>query len=340
MAFERVAQPYDMLNPPANFQVQSPRPIVRFHCVLTMTFTLVAGAAQKAVGGGIRAFIRQILWLRGGSPIQTWGTNGFIGAGGWMMDNIMRAWLKAVPQITDVPAAPPIGALTLKFAFVIPVALPNEQYAIEGQNLSAVRVKPKVNVASELWSLEFKAGTIADLFDTPGASTIDTASIEVVVETDETLNPEMPDDGIWLYSNPNPLSLPLSVGVNRPFDLPRDGLLLNQSQLAYDNSILDNDLVTELQYIFNTKEILSEMSWDMQQHLAALNADAPGNYPVGQNFIDWDVTHDLENAINTPAATAWQVKLDHIAPTGRGDLVEQMVFTLPTTIGVQRQARG
>lgn len=341
MAFEPIQTVFNMLAPPSNYQVQTPRPIIRFHCLMTVVVTAAGGSAQaNLLGGGIRAFLRRITWNRGGSPIQTWGTDGFIGAAGWTITNYMQAWLQAVEQIVDVPAAPAGTTFTMRLGFIIPIALPPEHYSVDGQNISAVRIKPRRNVASDLWSLDFRPGDINDFLTTVGASTVDSAIVEVVAETDETLDTETPDDGILLYTNINPIAFPIATGTRSPFNLPRDGLLLNQGQLVYDNSILVNTLVTRLEYVFNTREILSEMTWFMQQLITALNADSSANYPVGQNFIDWDVTHDLENAINTPAATAWQVRVDHIAPTARGDLVEQMAFVLPTAVAFKRQARG
>lgn len=340
MAFEPIQTDFDMLNPPSNYQVQTPRPIIRFHCVMTVVVTAAAGTTVKALGGGIRAFLRQVIWARGGSPIQTWGTNGFIGAAGWTLSNQMRGWLQAVENIVDTPAAPASTTFTMRLGFIIPIALPPEHYSVAGQNVSAVRIKPKKNVASELWSLNFRAGDISDFLNNPGVSSVDSASVEVIAETDETLSEETPDDGILVYANPHTIPLTLSVGVNVPFDLPRDGLLLTQGQLSYSNSVLIDNLVTEIQYVFNTREILSEMSWFMQQLIASLNADSATNYPEGQNFIDWDVTHDLENAINVPAATAWQVKLSHQVATTRGDYIEQMVYVLPTAVAFKRLARG
>jgi hypothetical protein len=340
MAFEPVGERYNLLNPPSNYAVKTPRPIVRFHCVARVNATLAPGVTAKALGGGIRAYLRQILWSRGGSPIHTWGTQGYIGAAGWCIDDMVRAWLKAVPQIVDVAATPAEGTFDYYYSFVIPIALPPERYSIDGQNVSAVRVKPKASLASDLWTLTFRVGDINDFVNNAGASVINSADMEVVAETDETLDAATPDTGLLLYANPNSIALPLSAGVRRPFDLPRDGLLLAQGQLAYDDSALTNAIIENTEYVFNTREVLSEQTWLMQQFITALNGDAAGNYPVGLNYANWDVTYDLANALDVPAATNWQLKITHGAPTNRGDYVEQMLFVLPTALAFQRQARG
>jgi hypothetical protein len=339
MAFEPVGE-YDLLNPPPAFRIETPRPVTRVHCVMKVDATAAAGATTKALGGGIRAFLRQIQWLRGGSPIQTWGSDAFIGAGGWTLTNVIQGWLQAVEQIVDMPAVPVVGTNLMRYSFTIPIALPPERYSLEGVNLSAVRIKETQEKAADLWTLKFKPGVIGDFLDNVGASVVNSAVIEVVAETDETLDIDTPADAMIIYSGNHAIPLSLAAQTRAPFDLPRDGLLLAQGQLDYNDSELSNDIVTKLEYVYNTREILSEESYFMQQFITALGADSSGNYPTGLNWMNWDTTYDLANAINAPAATAWQVKLDHIQPTVRGDHNEQILYMLPASIAFQRQARG
>ena len=320
--------------------IEIPQPITIIHLIIRATIvTDILAGTIVTVSDGVKRLLRQLTLLRGGEPIQTWGRNNPEGSAGVLLESVMRSWLMAVPARVDpdglmAAAGTAVGNGThvVEFRLAVPISLPPNLYPMRRVDQSALRI------AQETWEIQATWGTAADIVALTGnASAVITVAptvLAVAVEIDRTLNPVWPQgnssENSGLLLKTVPLSDDLSTAANaaEEFDISKVGDVLAHGLLAYDNSVLDDDVINRLTYLVNDDLEVFRADWEMAQGVAEYQGDNSSDtgLPAGMSFINFDAAFDLKGRIQTARAAGWKVRADHGGGTAVSRLIQQVLY--------------
>lgn len=285
-------------------QIKTPKPIVAFHLLSTVAITIGTGAG--VVQDAIQGWLRQLQITNGGTPIVVVGDGSRGASGGIMSEVTERTWLQSVPHLTQVLAA----SGTSLFGTIMPISVPPNRYARSAVNRSALRIG-----ASSSWFIEASAGSIADLITTPGTATLDSATLEVIAEIDDTLDAERPEGAFVLFSNFQRQDIGTAAAVLRDFALSANGRVLWGSYLQRDNLLRSRVNVTDLQFRLDGSQIVLEGTWFAFERFGEFLGDAAANLPAGMAAAPFDPSFTLAG-IPAAGSTGWDVLETNIASTG------------------------
>lgn len=290
-------------NSSVSFQIKTPKPIVAFHFIFRITLTV--GTAAGLVEDGINRWIRQIRLTFGGTPIQTIGDNSGPNSAFQMLEPVVRGWLQAVPHRVDVALAN--GTYGVNVA--MPIATPPNRYAASAVNRSALRIG-----RATTWFLEVNTGALTDFFTTPGTASIDSATLEVVAEVDESLSSGNPENAFIMFSNFQAQAIPAAAGTQVQFQLSTNGIVLFAGYQTRDNGVRNQTVITDLQFRLDGSMIVLEGSQNFFQWLLEFFGDAAANAPTGLMCAFFDNSFTLAG-IPAAGSTGWDVLITHLAGT-------------------------